>query len=122
MNETLRNGITVEMGLGTADQISDELQRMFQVLLGQVKSPVDPTNALALMEVADAFYMRAAELQFKIHRLERQGVIGKGDELYRLRTGELADFQEACKRSIETGSRRLSALQLEHQQAMLGRS
>jgi hypothetical protein len=121
-DKTLRHGIHVEFGLGTPDQISDEIQDMINVLLDRVNSPIDPENALALMEVADAYYMRASELTYKIHRLERQGKVNKGDELYKLRTGELADFLEACKRSIETGSRRLSALQLEHEQAKMGRA
>lgn len=118
----LRQGIEVEFGLGTPDEISDELQSMLNVLLDRVNSPINPENALALMEVADAYYMRASEIAFKIHRLERLGKVNRGDDLYKLRTGEISDFLEACKRTIETGSRRLSALQYELEQAKLGRA
>lgn len=117
---SLRNGIQVEYGLGTPDEISEEIQDMINVLLARVDAPVNPDNAMALMEIADAYYMRASEIAFKIHRLERQGKVNRGDDYYRLRTGELNDFLEACKRSIETGSRRLSALQLEFEQSRRG--
>lgn len=119
--KSLRQGIYVQYGLGTPDEISDEIQDMLNVLLARVNSPVDADNALALMEVADAYYMRASELAFKIHRLERLGIVSRGDDLYKLRTGEINDFLEACKRTIETGSRRLSALQFELEQSKLGR-
>lgn len=118
----LRKGIQINHGLGTPEEISSELQDMLNVLLDRADSPVNTENSLALMEVADAYYMRAHEIAFKIHRLERLGQISRGDELYKLRTGELNDFLEACKRTIETGSRRISALQLEFEQAKMGRA
>jgi len=114
--------VSISFGLGTPDEISDEIQGMLDVLLDRVHSPIDPDKPTALMEVADAYYMRASEIAFKIHRLERKGVIKRGDELYRLRTGEIADFLEACKRTIETGSRRLSAMQYELDQSRMGRA
>jgi hypothetical protein len=114
--------VAVQHGLGDPDAISDELQDMINVLLNRVNAPIDPDHPTALMEIADAYYMRASELSFKIHRLERQGIVKRGDPLYKLRTGEINDFMEACKRSVETGSRRLSAVQLEFEQSKLGRS
>jgi hypothetical protein len=94
---------------------------MFDVLIGRSPAPLNK-DGLDLMEISDAYYMRATELTFIIHSLERQGTVKRGDEYYKIRTGELEDFRDACKRAVELGSRRLTALQLEHNQSVRGLS
>lgn len=105
----------IKKGFPTAEEIGDEVEYMFNVLLGRVDPPMR-VGVTTLMEIADAYYARAAELTYMIHREERRGNIKRGDELYKVRTGELADFMEACKRAVETGSRRLSYEQLKFNQ------
>ncbi len=112
-------------GFPTPEEISTEVAYMFKVLTGEISPPID-IGVTTLMEVADAFYARAYELTSYIHRAERRGETptgrGSGGEYYTIRTGELADFLEACKRSVETGSRRLSAEQLRFNQHERGLS
>lgn len=97
---------------------------MIDVLLDRVVAPMDNDNPLALMTVANAYFARASEISFLIHAMEREGLVktgrGSGDEYYKFRTGELADFLELAKRSIDEGSRRLSAAQLEHDRQVRG--
>lgn len=92
---------------------------MFNVLIGRSAAPLKK-DQLDLMEIADAYYSRATELTFLIHSLERKGDVKRGDSYYKVRTGELEDFREACKRAVELGSRRLTALQLEYNQSTRG--
>lgn len=106
-------------GLPTPDDLTDELQEMLDVLLGRTPAPID-SGVTTMMEVADAYYARAAELTFLIHQGERSGSITKNSEYYKLRTGELRIFMDACKRSVETGSRRLSAEQMRFNQQERG--
>lgn len=80
---------------------------MMAVLLGRVAPPID-RGVMTLQEVADAYYARAAEITIELHRMEADGVINKGDNLYKFRTGELRTFLEVAKRSSELGSRRLT--------------
>jgi len=111
--------VHLPQGLPEPEEIHAELQHMFDVLIGRAPAPLN-RDALDLMEIADAYYMRASELKFLIHSLEREEKIKRGDEYYKLRTGELEDFLDACKRAVELGSRRLTALQLEHNQITRG--
>jgi len=127
-DKSLRN-ISVGEGLPDADKLHDELQYMLDVLLDRAHLPIDYDNTIALMEIADAYYTRGCEIQFRIHALERRGVVksarrnskdNQSDPLYLFRTGELASFLDACKRAVETGSRRLSARQYEAEQTIRG--
>jgi hypothetical protein len=109
----------VAEGFPTPDEIKDEIEYMYRVLLGHEPAPVDK-GITTLMEIADAYYARAYELTSYIRRAEQRGDVvsarNSKDPYYQVRTGQLADFLEACKRSVETGSRRLSAAQLEFNQ------
>ena len=97
---------------------------MINVLLDRNQAPVDNDNPLALMTVANAYFARASEMVFLIHAMEREGLVkggrGSKDEYHMFRTGELAVFLELAKRSIDEGSRRLSAAQLEHERQTRG--
>lgn len=85
---------------------------MKDVLLGRVKPPID-TGITTLMEVAEAYHARAMEISMEIHRGEAKSEIMKGSAHSKFRTGELRDFIELCRRAMDMGSRRVTALQIE---------
>lgn len=90
----------------------EELDGYRDVLLGRTKPPVD-TGITTLMEVSEAYHARAMEMSMMLHRLESNGQVLKGSGHYKFRTGELRDFTEICRRAMDMGSRRVTALQLE---------
>lgn len=79
---------------------------MRDVLMGRTPSPVQGT--LALMEVADAYFSRACEMEQIILRGERDGVISKQSALYKFRTQELRSFKDMAAAASNLGSRRLT--------------
>lgn len=93
---------------------------MMDVLLGRVPPPVD-LGVSTLMEVADAYFARASEIEMLIHQLEREGKVLRGTALYKFRTGELRTFQEVAKRAADLGSRRITMEQLRMQREWTGR-
>lgn len=93
---------------------------MTDMLIGRADPPIQ-VGHLTLMEVADGFYARAAELTMLIQKGEREGRITKGSEFYKFRTGELRTFMELAKRAADLGSRRLTAETLKNDQATYGR-
>lgn len=98
-------------GLGKVADLSEEIKGYTNVLLGRVDPPMD-AGVATLMECADAYYARACEIDILIHEGEREFEIGKGDPLYKFRTGELRSFLELTKRAQEMGSRRITLAQL----------
>jgi hypothetical protein len=122
-------GIKLPTGLGSVEELHNELQNMIDVLLDRARTPVDNNDPLALMKIANAYYARAMEIAFLIHTLERKGIVKrtprvtdmtKADPYYIFRTGELDTFIKLAERSIDEGSRRLSAVQLEHNRHVRG--
>jgi hypothetical protein len=111
----------VPLGSGrpSITKMKDELEDMWDVLMGREEPPIG--GPLSLMEVADAYYARAAELTSKIQESEREGFTTKGDALYHFRTGELRTFMEMAKRAADLGSRRLSEDQLQFEMERYGR-
>lgn len=93
---------------------------MTDVLLGREAPPVKP-GPTALLETADAYYARAAELTMMLQKLEREGRITKADGHYKFRTGELRTFMEMAKRAADLGSRRLTEEQLKFEMEQYGR-
>lgn len=89
-----------------------ELDTMRDVLMGREPPPID-NGVMTLMEVADAFFARAKEMEQIIHRHEADGVVIKGSKHYRFRTGELRSFIELAKGATELGSRRVTAARLD---------
>lgn len=110
----------VGAGIPNIDEIRNELDDYTDILMGR-EEPDQHYGFMSLMEVADAFYARAQELTMLIQRAEADGVVSKASPYYKLRTGELRTFAEMAKRAADLGSRRLSAAQLEHDQATYGR-
>jgi hypothetical protein len=109
-SETL-NAVPVGLGVNSVEEIRDELLGYFDVLLGRVPSPVN-SPYLSLMEVAVAYHARACEIEGRIHEGEREGLILRGSELNRLRTGLLRSFIASAKLCAQAGSRRLTQEQL----------
>lgn len=105
--------MTLEEGLGDVQTLSEELAGYTDVLLGRKDPPVDQ-GLLTLMEVADAYYARAKEIEMRILAEERNGGAFKGSPMYRFRTGELRSFIELSRRAADLGSRRLTDAQLSY--------
>lgn len=103
--------VPVLEGLGSVDDLKDELLGYCDVLLGRVDPPTDH-GVMSLMEVADAYHARALEMEMRIHEQERTGNIIKGSDYYRFRTGALRSFIAMSKAAAEKGSRRLTHEQL----------
>lgn len=108
--------LQVGQGLPEVEDLEDELEGYMDVLLGRVDPPIEAGH-LTLMEVADAYYARACEMQFLIMKAEREGAVFKGSTYYKFRTGQLRAFQELAKRAADLGSRRLTQARLLHDMA-----
>lgn len=108
--------IQVGMGLPPCEELEEELEGYRDVLMGRTPPPID-VGVLTLMEVANAYYSRAAEIEQLILEAERKGAVFKGHTYYRFRTGELRSFLELTKRAAELGSRRLTQAKLLHDMA-----
>ncbi len=78
--------LQVGQGLPEIEDLEAELEGYMDVLLSRVPPPVE-AGVLTLMEVADAYYSRACEIQFLIQKAERSGAIFKGSNYYKFRTG-----------------------------------
>lgn len=92
--------------------VSSELQDYVDVLLGR-RPPPEDYGVIALFEIASAYLARALEIKMALHRAEREGVVKRGEPMYRLRTGELEDFIELAKNACELGSRRVTVANME---------
>lgn len=111
------SAVQVGIGLPSLEQLEHEIDEMVDVLMARVDAPVE-SPYLALMEVATAYFARAQEIDLLIHRAEREGVVFRGTDYYRFRTGELRSFIELARKCAELGSRRLSQEQLLTQQRL----
>ncbi len=106
--------VTLGLGIGSVDDLRDELLEYADVLLGRQEPPIN-SPYLSLAEVATAYYCRAREIEMLIYEAEREGAVLRGMPLYRFRTGALASFIELSKKMADLGSRRLTQEQLLHQ-------
>lgn len=111
--------VKVASGLPEVDELKKELIGYTEVLLGREPSPLE-SPYLDLQEVATAYHSRAREIEMLIYDLEREGVVMRGSDLYKFRTGRLQSFIDMTKRLAELGSRRLSQEQLLYQQRLEG--
>lgn len=93
---------------------------MWDVLLGREDPPIQ-SGVSTLMEVADAYFARANEISSLILRAIHNEHLSKGGAHDKFRTGELRNFIEVAKRAADLGSRRITARQLEVEEARLGR-
>lgn len=98
------------------EDLRDEVYEYLDVLMGREPMPID-NGILTLMEVADAYYSRAKEIEMMILAGENDGDIAKGSNLYKFRTGELRSFIDIAKARTELGSRRVTAAKVEAEAA-----
>jgi len=108
--------IQTEAGLQPIEEMEEELESYMDVLMGRVPPPIDAGH-LTLMEVADAYFARACEIQYHILKAEKEGAVFKGHSYYKFRTGQLRSFLELTKRAADLGSRRLTQARLEYELA-----
>jgi len=108
---TIVRDVPLKYGLPGVDELSKELKEYTDILLGRVPCPLD-NGVATLMEISNAYFARACELDMLIHEGEREGDIEKGSSYYRFRTGELRSFLELTKRSFELGSRLVTVEQM----------
>lgn len=108
-------------GMPALGKLRRELDYMTAVLLGREEPPYPGNRIDALMEVADAFYARSAEMTALIQRAEADGKITKSSAFVRFRTGELRTFMEMAKRASELGSRRITVRQMQVDAERTGR-
>ena len=99
-------------GLPTLQEMKDELDGYWDVLLGRDDPPINH-GVLTMMDVASAYFARASEMAKMILRAEQEGTVPKGSNVYKFRTGELRQFIDVAKATMETGSRHLTAAQLD---------
>lgn len=109
-------------GLPNITVLQEELQDMWDTLLGRTPPPVKLRDrTLALMEVADAYHARALEIKSHIQTLEAEGRILKGTALYAFRTGPLQNFIDMSRKASDLGSRRLTEESLRTEAEQRGR-
>lgn len=115
---------TLKLGRGAEEalKLAVELEDMRDVLLGREDVPdgIQP-GPLALMEVAEAYFSRACDIEQEILKKEREGRITASSHLSKFRKGELRSFKEMAKSATELGSRRLTATSLRFEQERQGR-
>jgi hypothetical protein len=92
-----------------------EIHGYLDILLEREPAPVHAPY-LQLQELATAYYARAMEIEALIHQAERRGVVGRGSDWQKFRTGELESFINIARKCADLGSRRLSEEQLLHDQ------
>lgn len=115
-----------KLGSGMTDpqDIRDELEDMRAVLLGTTPPPIQE-GIMTLMEVAEAYFSRACDLEQQILRAQEEGrIVGgntKANKYHTLRTQEIRSFKEMSKSACELGSRRVTAASLLVQQELRGR-
>lgn len=118
---TKRKLRTVHIGQGVPSipEMNNELIDMTNVLLGRTDAPM--IGVMGLMEVADVYYARAAEMTMLLQAAEREGTVIRGSSHYKFRTGELRTFLEMAKKATELGSRRVTYEQMRQEAELNGR-
>lgn len=105
--------VRVGQGLPNLGALREELQGMTDILLDRDDPPID-VGVMTLMEVATAFYARAAEITAILQKAEANGVVTRGSKHYKFRTGELRTFMDMASKKIDLGSRRVTAAKMEY--------
>ena len=107
--------VPTDVGIGTVEELYEELQGYWDILLGRELPPVE-SPYLSLQEVSTAYYSRGMEIHAHILEGERARKVIRGSDLNKFRTGYLRDFCEVAKRAADLGSRRMTQEQLLHDQ------
>lgn len=109
-----------ELGSGLPDitALRDELEDMRAVLLGEVDPPI-VMGIQTLMEVAEAYFARACDIEQLILRAKAEG---RSNRIYdSFRTQEIRSFKEMAKSATELGSRRITAMNMQLERERVGR-
>jgi hypothetical protein len=104
--------VEVLEGLGTPEELHDELLGYANVILGRADPPNEMDSIMDLMEIAAAYYGRAKEIDMLIHWEEQNRRVIRGSPYNKFRTGQLRSFIEMAKMMADLGSRRLTAERL----------
>lgn len=118
--QTHLRAVPLGYGVPSLPALVEELEDMRDVLLGRKEPPIRK-GTLTLMEVADAYYARAAEITMILQQKEREGQVTKGSAHYKFRTGELRTFMEIAKHATDLGSRRITDEQIRFDKERYGR-
>lgn len=106
--------VPVAAGLGTVDEIMDELLDMTDVVLGRTNPPID-NGVMTRHEVCLAYYSRVCEIDILLHEHERKKRGVKGDPFSQLRTQQVRRMLEMLKAQVQAGSRALTHEQFLYQ-------
>lgn len=91
---------------------------MRAVLLGEVDPPIS-MGIQTLMEVAEAYFSRACDIEQQILRAKAEG---RSNKIYdSFRTQEIRSFKEMAKSATELGSRRITAMNMQLERERIGR-
>ena len=107
-------------GLPSVRSMAEELEDMRAVLMGEERPPVD-LGIMTLMEVAEAYFSRACDMEQRILAAQREGHLPKSGPYNSFRTQELRSFKEMAKSATELGSRRITHMNERYKQERLGR-
>lgn len=99
--------VPVMAGLGTIDEVMDELLEMAAVVLGRKNPPID-NGVMTRHEVCLAYHARVTEIEILIHEYERKVKPIKGDPWSLLRTKQVRSMLEMLKTQVQAGSRALT--------------
>lgn len=107
-------------GMPDIHGLRQELEDMREVVEGRVYPPIN-RGVMTMMEVAEAYFSRACEIEQLILEAEQDGRVAKGDHYYTFRTQMLRSFKDQMKSAAELGSRRVTYEQMLWDQEMKGR-
>lgn len=94
-----------------------ELEDYTDVLMGRTKPPHN-NGVATLVEIANAYYSRAKELEMLIYMKQLEGKVKTGDPYYKFRTGALRSFIDLSKAAMDLGSRRITVATLPNELRM----
>jgi hypothetical protein len=101
--------VPLPVGLGTYDELVDELLGYAHILKGLADAPM-ASPYLTLMETATAYLVRAYEIEMLIYTGEHNKTLEK--EYSNLRTRQLQSFIDMARKMADLGSRRLTMEQV----------
>ena len=105
-------------GLPDITALRDELEDMRAVLLGEVE-PLISMGIQTLMEVAEAYFSRACDIEQLILRAKAEG---RSNRVYdSFRTQEVRSFKEMARSATVLGSRRITAMNIQLERERTGR-
>ena len=93
--------------LSNVEDLHAEINEYIDVIMGHINPPI-ADGIDTLFEVSSTYLAREKEIEIKLLERERSESIAAGDNLKKVRTGELRSFIELCKSAQNQGSRRIT--------------